>query len=456
MQSCARFRDGRWSGPRHVALIGLVPLFCLAGCDRPVPRTEIADRLARIERPNLVLIVVDTLRADWTSPYGFEHDTTPELSRWAEQGVLFERARAQSSWTKMSMASLLTSLWPRTHAIREPDDGLADQALTLAEVFHEAGYGTYAVQTNGWLHPSFGFHQGFDHYVFPIGRGARGLPKSALWPHADRVYEEFVRIVDAHDRDRPFFLYLHLMDVHQYGAPNEFKRFGTDDRGAYLAAIRWVDDMLERVREKLEDSGHLANTIIVLASDHGEEFGEHGITGHARNVLTPVLHVPLVIRFPFRVEGIRVALRVRNLDIAPTALELAHLTVPEGFEGRSLLPLVFDSPLPDDDSTDRASFAALGSPLYLDARVQESVNDGSWTYARDTESSRPESRFLFDRSVDPNEQVNLVRMETRQAARLGALLERHRRQPPSRGVQARNVRIDPDIAQRLRAMGYLK
>ena len=104
------------------ATLALAP--ALLACERPVPRAEIAERLAELGRPHLVLIVVDTLRADWTTPYGGEpRDTSPELARWAARGALFERSRAHSSWTKMSMASLLTSLWPRSHAIREARDG---------------------------------------------------------------------------------------------------------------------------------------------------------------------------------------------------------------------------------------------------------------------------------------------------------------------------------------------
>jgi arylsulfatase A-like enzyme len=435
-------------------LAALVLLLALAACERPTSRVTLAEKLATLERPNLVLIVVDTLRADWTSAYGYERDTTPELTRWANRGVLFERARAQSSWTKISMASLMTSLWPRSHAIRESDDGLSTDALTLADVLHEAGYRTYGIQTNGWLHPSFGFHQGFDRYVFPIGKGARGVPRSALWPHADRVYEEFLRLIEAHDSKQPFFLYVHFMDVHQYGAPNEFKHFGTGDRGDYLAAIRWVDDALQRMRVALDRQGLLDDSIVVFVSDHGEEFGEHGVIGHARNVHTPVLRVPLVLRLPFPMESVRVTTQVRNLDIAPTLLDLAKLPVPDGFEGRSLVPLMTrETP---EDEPDRLSFASLGTPLFLDARIQESVNDGAWSYARNVPPDPDSSEYLFDRALDPDEQVNLILLEKSHALRLESLLREHRESTPAPGVRAPNVRIDPAIAERLRAMGYLE
>jgi arylsulfatase A-like enzyme len=434
------------------------------GCERAVPGTEIPARLAALGRPNLVLIVVDTLRADWTTPYGFEQDTSPELGAWARRGVLFERVRAQSSWTKMSMASLMTSLWPRSHGITQAQDGLAESAVTLADVLHDAGYATYGVQTNGWLHQSFGFHQGFDRYMFPKGGGHPRLGQPSLWPHADRVYEEAVRLLDAHDRERPFFLYLHFMDVHEYAAPPSFKTFGTDSRGAYLAAIRWVDDAMRRVREKLSAAGYGERTLMVFAADHGETFGEHGVHGHARNVLTPVVWVPLVFRFPFRVEPARVATQVRNVDIAPTLLDLAGIPASPGFEGASLVPLLTGAAT----EPDRPSYAGLGVPLFPDASVQAAVNDGAWTFARNAPTEKddenavqrfqpvaPGSEFLFDRRVDPGENVNLLTREPTEAGRMRDLLENQLTQEGA-GVVERGVRIDPGIADRLRAMGYLR
>ncbi len=419
-----------------------------------MPPGEIPARLARIGRPDLVLIVVDTLRADWTTPYGFALETTPEVQRWAERGVLFERVRAQSSWTKISMASLMTSLWPRSHAIRASTDGMAEGALTLAEVLREAGYRSYAVQTNGWLHQSFGFHQGFERFVFPAGTGAANLPHASIWPHADRVVEEAARLIDAHPAAEPMFLYLHFMDVHEYAAPPEFKTFGSDNRGAYQAAIRWVDDAIERVREKLAEAGRLDRAVLVLASDHGEAFGENGKVGHARNVLTSVLWVPLVFRFPFPIEPVRIATQVRNLDVAPTLLELAGVPIPDGFEGNSLLPLITGVA---PEAPDRPAFAALGDPLYTDAAVQESVTDGHWTYARNLgPEARAGEEFLFDRSVDPGENVNLVARETAQAARWRAELDRYKEAGAVPEALATDVRIDPSIAERLRAMGYLQ
>jgi arylsulfatase A-like enzyme len=436
---------------RALALAALVCL-ALAGCERRVPTSEIPARLAALGRPNLVLIVVDTLRADFTTPYGYAKDTTPELARWAEHGVLFERNLSQSSWTKISMASLLTSLWPRSHRIRTATDGLGEAALTLAEVLREAGYRTYGVQTNGWLHQTFGFHQGFERYLFPTGRGAQ-LPRASVWPAFPKVEEEAKRLLASHPKGDPFFLYLHFMDVHEFASPQEYRRYGTDSKGAYLASVRWMDDGLTRVRELLDDAGVLDRSVIVFTSDHGEAFGENGKVGHARNVLTPVLWVPLVIRLPFPLgPPLRVATQVRNVDIAPTLLDLAGVPAVESFEGSSLLPLITGA----GANADRPNFAALGQPLYVDASVQTSLNDGAWTYARNVEPDSDRSEFLFDRSVDPGENVNLIARESSAAGRMREALDAHLEAEPTSDVLRRDIRIDPEIEQRLRAMGYLQ
>ncbi len=426
----------------------LVLALALTSCDRPVPLSELPERARALEQPNIVFVLVDTLRADWLTPYGYERNTSPELARWAERGVLFERVRSQSSWTKTSVASLLTSLWPRSHGVAKVSDGLAEGAVTLAEVFSEAGYSTYGVQTNGWLHQSFGFHQGFDSYRFPHGQGARGFPQSMVWPHGDRIFEETQRLLEAHDPSRPFFLYLHFMDVHQYAAPREFKKFGTGEKADYVSSIRWVDDVLERLRRDLDDRGFLDQTIMVFGSDHGETFGENGVHGHAINVLTPVLWVPLVIRFPFPIEPMRVSEQVRNLDIAPTLLELAAIEQPESFEGTPLMRVIMGA-----EDADRVTYAQLEDKLVPAAVRQASVNDGSWTLARNLDDEGKE--FLYDRAVDPAEDVNLITHEPAQAERMRALLDAYLSEGPLPDVSQPDVRIDPEIARKLRALGYL-
>jgi arylsulfatase A-like enzyme len=434
----------------EACVLAVLLALCAACAEQRVPAAEVPARLATLDRPNVVLLLADTLRADWLTPYGHREDTSPEVAAWARRGILFEQVRSQSSWTKTSMASLMTSLWPAATGVLRRHDGLAEGALTLARAFQEAGYRTYGVQSNGWLEQTFGFQLGFERYMFPRGGGNPAM-RTSIWPHADNVLREAVRLLDAHPTEAPFFLYLHFMDVHEYAAPPRFHRFGTDAAGAYKASIRWLDHALRELRGHLADRRLLARTILVLASDHGETFGEDGLHGHAKNVLSPVLHVPLVLRLPFPTEPIRVSTLARNIDIAPTLLEMAGLAVPEGFQGRSLLPLVAGT-----DAGERVhSFASLDELLFPDGALQRSVTDGSWTYARNPDGEDGASgELLFDRRVDRWESVNLIDAEQPQAARLRQVLDRHWTEPTRPEVRAEGVRIDPRLAEKLRALGY--
>ena len=433
-------------------LVTAVCLIVVAGCGGgSAEPSGLQERLAALDRPSIVLLLVDTLRSDLLEPYGFQQETSPELARWAEQGVLFERVLAQSSWTKVSMASLLTSLWPRSHGVRLSTDGLGEGALTLAEVLGAAGYATYAVQTNGWLEQSFGFQQGFEQYSFSRGNDAkRRMPGASLWAHADRVLEEAVARMDELDSGRPFFLYLHFMDVHEYAAPPELRTFGTDQRGFYLASIRWTDDAIRRVREHLERRGLLDDTVLMVASDHGEAFGENQAHGHAFNVNSPVLRVPLILRLPFAIEPRRVPTQVRNVDIAPTLLEIAGVPVPDAFEGESLLPLLRDGA----ELADRPNFASLPAHIMKTGRLQVAVNDGSWTLVRELDEQGRE--YLYDQAIDPREDANIIDLEPEVAARMREMLDAHQAVEARAGTSQQDVRIDPAIAERLRAVGYLQ
>lgn len=431
-------------------LLAIVATLALIGCGDTSAELPLPERIAALERPNLVLVLVDTLRPDWLEPYGFPQPTSPELASWASEGIVFERVLAQSSWTKTSMASMLTSLWPATHGVELSTDGLGEGAVLLAEVLRDAGYATAAVQSNGWLEQSFGFQQGFDHYVFPRAWSGRKLGFSSVWPHRDRVLEEARRLLEHHDPARPLFLYLHFMDVHEYAAPPDFRSFGTDGKGFYLASIRWVDEALLHLREMLAQRGLLENSVLVFGSDHGEAFGENQVDGHAKNVFSPALRVPLVVKLPFDVPARRVRTQVRNIDIAPTLLELAGVPIPKGYEGESLVPLMH-GPEPDQD---RESYASLRSRILISSRLQLAINDGSWTLVRDLEGDR--SEHLFDLAVDPREDANLIDLEPERAKEMRQRLDAHEQTEARAGVNRERVRIDPSIAERLRAVGYLQ
>jgi arylsulfatase A-like enzyme len=292
---------------------------------------------------NVLLIVVDTLRAERLGSYGYAHDTSPVLDRLAHSGVRFERHLAQSSWTKTSMASLWTGLYPQRTGITRYDDVMPEAARMPAEILREAGFETVGLFRNGWVAPTFGFDQGFEVYLRP--RPAH-LPPNVRRENptiTDRTTDagvieaagEFLRVSGG----KRWFLYLHLMDLHEYIYDEESALFGSTNSGIYDNSIRWTDGTIEILLRILSDLGLREKTLIAIASDHGEAFLERGFEGHAREVYRESTEVPFVVSFPFRLDpGVVVKARTQNIDIWPTLLDMLGLAFPEEIDGRSRLP----------------------------------------------------------------------------------------------------------------------
>jgi hypothetical protein len=318
-----------------IALVaaGLQHLFDSEG-ERPAPRPTgtIDDILALRDRDdlNVLFVLVDTLRADRLGSYGYERDTSPNIDALAETGLRFAQQVSQSSWTKCSMSSLWTGLYPaRTRSLRAYDV-ISDAATMPAEIFQEAGFRTAAVWRNGWIAPNFGFAQGFEIYLSPRGRRGPHLnrvdnPNIALEGSDANVIDsarEFLR-VNGHER---WFLYLHMMDVHQYAYSEDTALFGVAYSDSYDNSIRWVDSLLGHLFEDLDQQGLRERTVVVFSADHGEAFGEHGSEGHAHDVYGEVTTTPWIVSFPFRLEpGIVVEARSENVDLWPTVLEIVGL-----------------------------------------------------------------------------------------------------------------------------------
>jgi hypothetical protein len=289
---------------------GLVRLVIGAGGADSRPRGTIEDVLALSERSdlNVLFILVDTLRADRLGVYGYERDTSPNLDALAATGIRFAGQGSQSSWTKCSMASLWTALYPVRSRVRRAYDVVSPEALMPAEVFQEAGFRTAGIWRNGWIDPNFGFSQGFEIYLSPRSQRRQGArlvrlenPNVSLDGDDGDILNSTFEFLRAHGHER-FFLYLHMMDVHQYAYSEDTALFGTSYSDSYDNSIRWVDSLLGHLFNDLEERGLRERTLIVFSSDHGEAFGEHGGEGHARNVYGEVTTTPLIMSFPFRLE----------------------------------------------------------------------------------------------------------------------------------------------------------
>jgi arylsulfatase A-like enzyme len=386
----------RLRAARAIAAIGgLLAGAVAAGCSQSPPSPANGDAAAcKLPRgaapPNIIFILVDTLRADRVGAYGRRTGLTPTIDRLAAEGVLFESTIAPAPWTLPSVASILTSLAPSIHKATSyrkmsamerrltPKIAVLDSCFTtLPEVLQAAGYQTAAFCANLFIQPDYGFGQGFDH--FDGSMAANTVPGTA-------VNDALFRWLPTRDASKPLFLYLHYMDVHgPYNAAPEFmdplmraveanpnktrlRPEDTDPRrllpylrnspplkddpnrheklkdyreywvAGYEAGVVQVDHYLELLRAKLSELGLWDSSFVVLISDHGEALCEHGVWCHGYTQFHTDLHVPMILRWPgVMPAGRRVAGITRLIDLAPTILDQLHLAAPEGAQGLSLV-----------------------------------------------------------------------------------------------------------------------
>jgi arylsulfatase A-like enzyme len=422
---------------------------------RPVGTLEDLGRLPDRDDVNLLFILVDTLRADRMSAYRYERDTTPTLRYLADTGIRFDRHWAQSSWTKTSMASLWTSLYPVRTDVLDYRDAIAPDALMPAEILGEAGFATAGIWRNGWVAPNFGFGQGFDVYVAPPQDQApatlRQVPRAGRidGTDIDLVYSaiEFMRA----NRDRRWFLYLHMMDVHQYITTPENAIFGSTYSDAYDNSIRWVDEQVGMIMTELHALGLADRTLIIFASDHGEAFGEHGAEGHARDVHTEVVRTPLLVIPPFRLNpGIVVPTDSENVDIFPTALELLGQTVPEYADGRSLLPLLLERDRSNSKDTTVAHLDRAWGKSDKQAGTVVAISEGNFRLIHDSES--PDR--LFNLAEDPGEIRDVSDSFHGIVKALRAHVDRYMKQTSPWEGGAPRIEVDEMHLRQLRALGY--
>ncbi len=418
------------------------------------------------DRPlNVVFIVVDTLRADRMSAYGYERETTPLIEELLDSGVRFAHVEAQSSWTKTSMASLWTGVFPPRTGVLRFDHGMPLGATMPAEIFKEAGYATAGIFRNGWVAPNFFFDQGFDLYIRPSSRPEspaefqRKAPGTKKVPGTDLDLSlaalEFVKT----QGQSPFFVYLHYMDIHQYAYDEVAgdQGYGGTLSDAYDASIHWTDRNINWLVQELERLEVLDNTLVVIASDHGEAFNEHKIEGHANDLYRESTEVPLLFLLPVRLPGpLVVEPLVRNVDVWPTILDIAGLPALPDADGQSLLPLMLAT-------AEGKTVETPPSISYLDQRWGQMEMEpdplvairGSQTGRVMWNTKNPErSLQVYDHKLDPGEQENLTSAQPEWAADLKSELQKQIELPPVWG-EADSVTIDEMYKAQLRALGYM-
>jgi arylsulfatase A-like enzyme len=412
---------------------------------------------------SVLFVLIDTLRADRVGSYGYARPTSPTLDRLAATGIRFADVESQSSWTKCSMASLWTGLIPTRTGVTRFDHALPEAATLPAEIFAQAGFRTAGIWRNGWVAPNFGFGQGFETYLRPSvttlpERFERHSPAVTPIHGTDEdATRAAVSFLESFGRER-FFLYVHYMDVHQYAYDQRAADlgFGSSYSDGYDSAIHWVDRNVAGLLRALRDLGLAERTLLVVASDHGEAFLEHGREGHARNLFREVTHVPLIVALPFELERpIVVESRVRNIDVWPTLLELLGLPPLPETDGRSLLPLVEAAAA---GSAPPPWPAAVG---YLDQRWGRPEEPPSpLVSVREDDHSLMLSRQqqdvvqVFDLASDPGERSDLVSAKPPWAPPLEALADESLAAKPLFG-KAPSVEVDRLMRDQLRALGYV-
>jgi len=445
-------------------VVTLLLQFERVSVDAPLGTVEELETLREREDLNVVFILIDTLRADRLHVWGYERETSPNLDALAARGIRFARTEAQSSWTKASMVSLWTGMYPERTGVSRFAQAVPEEAVLPAEIFKQAGYRTAGVWRNGWVANNFGFGQGFDLYVKPqknrpVANVHRNNP-SASWlqgTDADATESAIEFMLGA--GDQRFFLYVHYMDVHQYLYADTSPDWGSDYSDIYDSAIHWTDRNVGLLVEAVKAQGLLDRTVFVIAVDHGEAFYEHGGEGHARSLYREVLDVPFIIVPPFTLSpGIVVDERVANVDVWPTVLDMIGLPPLPGAEGKSLMPLILEAGGAGDapqELRDRNIYAQLDRHWGHSSKEPApmiSVTNERYRLIRG--GTDPENLELYDRVEDPAEQRNLKSDETEVVEALSAEVEGFLAIPKTQWAEAPEVEIDEMKRAQLRALGY--
>jgi arylsulfatase A-like enzyme len=420
------------------------------------------------------MYLIDTLRADHLGCYGYPKPTSPHIDAFAKEATLFVHPVAQSSWTRASIASIFTGLRPLEHGTIGRDDSLSPEAVTLAELLRESGYDTLGLTTNGNVAPSVAFDQGFRTYEL-IGPAAGEIPAASI----DLSQQAFTWLAQI-EAQRPLFLFLHTVAPHgPYTPPQPFRdQFAAHVTDTSIGAGKMLKDLhasripnpsslrddlialydAEIASDDARFGGLVAelkrldlydSAMIIVVSDHGEEFADHGWWEHGRTLFEEQLRVPLIIKFPNgRGAGRRTTATAQHIDILPTILEQAGVAVPALLPGRSLAGTL-------NGSFD-GSVAAM-SYLNLDGNEFDSTVQDRWKLIRQHRQSYgnplPKTE-LFDLARDPGEQQNLVDEDP---VRVGYLktLARAATTEESRRLRPKRAVLSESVKEHLRALGYL-
>ncbi len=397
--------------------------------------------LAQPDRPPVILITIDTLRADHLPMWGAKNVRTPHLQALSERSVLFEQAISPVPLTLPAHASLMTGSYPHYHQIRDNSASrLSGKLPSLATVLKQRGYATGAFVASAVLDRRYGLERGFDHYGDQFSVAARFSGKVAERP-ARPVIDEAIQWMKPR-RGEAFFAWIHLYDPHApYSAPGEFA-----DRG-YSGEIEYADQQLGRLFDFLKGNGWDRDALITVLSDHGEDLGEHQEPTHGFYIYDTVLHIPWLLKLPGdEYAGTRVSQQVRIIDVLPTLLQILRIPLAgqPSLQGRGLLSEIAGK----GDREAEAYAESLYARTHFGWSSLFALRSGGYKFI---EAPRPE---LYNLKADPGERQNIFStnqsLANQMRQRLREIRSRYRSQDP-----AQQVEIDPAQRERLASLGYL-
>jgi arylsulfatase A-like enzyme len=443
--------------------------------------------LPRSPRYNLLLVSIDSLRADHLGCYGYPRKTSPALDALAEEGILFRNMISATSWTLPAHMSLLTSMDISVHGVATDGFSLHTGIPTLPEVLQAGKYATACFCSSPYLNPAYGFSRGFDVFhnldferegftdtVLPLTEETDRVHQDITSP---RITELTLNWLEKH-RHNPFFLFLHMWDVHyDYIPPPPYdslfdpgyqgsingKDYIHNDKispemkprdlqhiiALYDGGIAYTDHYLGLIFQKLKELGLWDRTLVIVTADHGDEFFEHGDKGHRRTLYDEVIKVPLIIKLPRRRHGNqKISSQVSTIDVAATILDVAGMEIPEEMQGQSLLPPIKG----DRKSAPRYAFSEL-------SMVLESLRTNRWKLLYNREAG---VSTILDLKSDPAERhTRLITAgpvwKEAQEAFLARKQTDKRLAERYRGKRrGRAMRMDENVKARLRALGYMK
>jgi len=440
--------------------------------------------------PNVVLIMNDTHRADYTGVYGGPADLTPNLDRLAADGVVYDTAFAQATWTRPSVATILTGRYPSSHTATLKGSVLPEEITTLAETMLAGGYETIGIATNYNLTPFFNFDQGFVDYRYlepaqPLGsndaqaklifievakklearfQGEQERPED-YYVTGEVVTERFLERIAARDASRPFFAFLSYMDVHDPYFRHPYDGYGISHRAnpdpdpsmipemkeLYAGEVRYWDAQLGTLIDGLKRRGLYDETLVVVVSDHGEEFGEHGGFWHGTTLYDEQLKIIFVVKYPDSAgvsRGTRVDAWMRLLDVAPLIIDTAGLEIPEEMQG-----------VPAPESARTPVFAEEDHQGNVLTSIRYAGDDGAEVKLIRANPTNPrglEPLELYRPDRDPQEKENLAEQEPERLSRATEALDASEVAARQGAAEAVAGELTPEQKRVLQQLGYIK